>query len=153
MSLRRPKRVAAFSYRGPWRYLLTFCTGGRRRLFIEDTIVASAMRQFLRVANDGQFAILAYCVMPDHVHLVVAGLGDDSDLRRFVKMAKQRVAHALRVDYQLRNVWQEGYHDWVVRSDQAIEDVIRYVLDNPVRAGLVARWDEYPFSGMMFPLV
>ena len=91
--------------------------------------------------------------MPDHVHLVVEGLTDNADLRQFVKVAKQRVAYSLREDHAVRDVWQEGYHDWVLRAEQKTEDMIRYVLNNPIRAGLVEKPEDYPFSGCAFPLV
>jgi len=90
--------------------------------------------------------------MPDHVHLVVEGLTDAADMRRFVKIAKQRVVYSLREEHAVRDVWQEGYHDWVLRAEQRTEDVIRYVLENPVRARLVERPEDYPFSGSAFPL-
>jgi putative transposase len=113
----------------------------------------SVIEQFQLASHDEHFAILAHCVMPDHAHLVTEGIADDSDFKYFEKMAKQRSAYKLWKGYQFQNVWQEGFHDWVIRPDQDIMDVIRYVLDNPVRAGLVDRWDQYPFSGTLFPLV
>ena len=90
--------------------------------------------------------------MPDHVHLLLEGVTEDADLRRSVKMAKQRSAHVLRAELGLTRVWQEGYHDWVLRSEQQTEDVIRYLLDNPVGAGLVKEWQEYPVPGTLYPL-
>ena len=113
----------------------------------------AAIEQFALTAHDEHFAILAHCVMPDHVHLVTEGTAENSDLRSFEKMAKQRSTYILWKAFQYRNVWQEGFHDVVIRPDQDVLDVIRYVLDNPVRAGLVDRWDLYPFSGTLFPLV
>ena len=119
---------------------------------MDAVVVDCALAQFQRAAADGQFAILAYCVMPDHVHLVVEGLTDGADLRKFVRIGKQRAAYALWRGHKLSKVWQEGYHDWVLRPDQSVTEKIRYVLDNPVRARLVSRWDEYPFSGCVYPL-
>ena len=148
----RPQRVKGFSYRGLHRYLLTFCTQDRRQVFVDAAVVETARMQFQRAADNERFAILAYCLMPDHVHLVVEGLADESDLRRFVQIGKQRSAHAMWRNHELSKVWQEGYHDWVLRPDQSVTEKIRYVLDNPVRAGLVSRWDEYSFSGCIYPL-
>ena len=91
--------------------------------------------------------------MPDHLHLVVEGCSDESDLRRFVKIGKQRVVYSLREIYGVRCVWQEGFHDWVLRSEQSSEGVIRYVLDNPVRAGLVEKPEDYRFSWSKYCLV
>ena len=153
MPLRRPKRLEGFSYVGPHQYLLTFCTENRQQLFVESDLVGCAVEQFDRTAGEERFAILADCIMPDHVHLVVEGKADDSDLREFMKMAKQRSAYELWKVHRRRDVWQEGFQDWVIRPDQSIMDVIFYVVNNPVRAGLVDRWDEYPFSRTLYPLV
>ena len=68
-----------------------------------------------------------------------------------MKIAKQRVTYSLREEHGLREVLQEGYHDWVLRAEQRTEDVIRYVLENPVRARLVEKPEDYPFSGSAFP--
>jgi len=91
--------------------------------------------------------------MPDHVHLVVEGCGDNSDLLRFVKIAKQRVVYSLREEHAVRHVWQEGFHDWVLRPHQSTEDAVRYVLNNPIRAGLVEKPEDYPFGWSKYSLV
>ena len=44
-------------------------------------------------------------------------------------------------------LWQVGYHDRILRNDEATLMVVRYILQNPVRAGLVARFSDYPYSG------
>jgi len=88
--------------------------------------------------------------MPDHLHLVLEGIAPTSDLRRFVRIAKQRVAYAFRRTRGIPLTWQEGYYDRVLRSDEATDTVVRYVLDNPVRGGLVTQAEDYAFSGAMF---
>src|SRR4051812_6370604 len=148
----RPQRVKGFSYLGLHRYLITICTRDKLERFAAAPVVDAAQEQFRRTADDERFDILAYCFMPDHVHLVVEGTSDGSDLRRLVGVAKQRAAYALWSGHKLSKLWQGGYHDWVIRPDQSITAVIRYVLDNPVRAGLVRVWDEYPFSGCKYLL-
>ena len=84
--------------------------------------------------------------MPDHAHLLVEGLSESSDLRRFAKLAKQRSGgvFARRSDELL---WQEGFYDRVLRESDDIEGVARYIIGNPVRAGLVASPAEYPHIG------
>ena len=88
--------------------------------------------------------------MPDHVHLVIEGTHEGSDLCRFVKIAKQRVAYVFRTERRISSTWQEGYYERVLRSDEATDVVIRYVLENPVRALIVARAEEYLHSGALF---
>lgn len=84
--------------------------------------------------------------MPDHAHLLVEGLDDSSDLRRLAKLMKQHsgAAHAMRTGQRL---WQEGYYDRVLRQEEDAKYVARYILDNPVRAGLAKSPGEYPYLG------
>ena len=84
--------------------------------------------------------------MPDHAHFLVEGESDQADFRRFVRHAKQHsgAAYALRYGQPL---WQEGYYDRVLRRDTDARGVARYILWNPVRAGLCATPAEYPHLG------
>jgi len=153
VTLRRPRRIEGFLYRGQYRYLLTFCTANRIRHFERADLVATARSRIQQTSVEENFSVVAYCFMPDHLHLVVEGLSDDADLQRFVKIGKQRAVYSLRENHLVCNVWQEGFHDWVLRPEQTTENVIRYVLNNPVRAGLVERPEDYPFSWSKYPLV
>jgi putative transposase len=142
----RPKRLPHVSYVGKARYFLTFCVRDRRAAFEEAELAGSAMTQFLRTATEEWFAILAYCIMPDHAHLLVEGLADDSDLRHFAKLAKQRsgAVHKRKTGQRL---WQEGYFERILRDDDSGRDLARYIVNNPVRKGLVASSSDYAHSG------
>ena len=142
----RPPRVPGFHYLGPYRYFLTFCTSERRETFRDAAVAHLVLTQFRRTARASAFAILAYCLMPDHVHLLVEGTAADADLRRFVKRAKQGTGQA----YMHRAgepLWQEGYYDRVLRPTDDAKAVARYIIGNPVRAGLVRVPSEYPHLG------
>lgn len=84
--------------------------------------------------------------MPDHLHLLVEGLRHDSDLRRLVKLAKQRSGVVYASDHYT-GLWQEGYYERVLRQTDDAMSVARYILENPVRAGLVRNAQDYPFLG------
>jgi REP element-mobilizing transposase RayT len=86
--------------------------------------------------------------MPDHLHLLIEGTSEDSDLLAFVHVMKQRTAYEYRRS-RGATLWQKGYYEHVVRDDEATLDIARYVLANPVRAGLVAEPRDYPFSGSL----
>ena len=83
--------------------------------------------------------------MPDHLHLIVRGLDSDADLRWFVRGFKQASGYRVGRLHNAR-LWQEGYFDHVPRHDKAVERQVRYVLENPVRAGLVDRLEAWPFG-------
>ena len=142
----RPVRIRGFDYLGPYRYFLTFCTYARRDTFRDADIAPGVATQLRLTARELGFAILAYCLMPDHVHLLVEGTTDDADLRRFVKRLKQRTgqAYARRTASPL---WQEGYFDRVLRAEEDSLAIARYIVENPVRAGLVQVASDYPYLG------
>ena len=81
---------------------------------------------------------LAFVVMPDHVHWLVQ-LKDGERLGEVVRRLKARVSSVLGVP-----VWQRGFHDHALRKDEDVAGVARYVVANPVRAGIVRRVGEYP---------
>lgn len=142
----RPHRLGGFSYIGLVRYFLTICTCERRQTFCDDTVVAATLLQFRKVATEEKFAILAYCLMPDHVHFLVEGMTNQSDFRRFVKRAKQHSGAAYALEYR-QPLWQEGYYERILRRDEDARDVARYIVWNPVRAGLSLMPAEYPYLG------
>jgi REP element-mobilizing transposase RayT len=84
--------------------------------------------------------------MPDHVHLLVEGQADDSDCRQFISRAKQYSGFHYRTAFRQR-LWQRYGYERTLRGTEALISVARYILENPVRARLVTRIDEYPFSG------
>jgi REP element-mobilizing transposase RayT len=142
----RPRRIPGFDYRGPYRYFLTFCTFQRRPTFRDADAAAGVMAQFRLTARELAFAILAYCLMPDHAHLLVEGTTEAADLRRFVKRAKQRTGQ-VHWRQAAAPLWQEGYYDRVLRAEEDSLAVARYIIENPVRAGLVPVPSDYPHLG------
>ena len=146
MITHRPEHLKTFDYIGLHQYFLTFCTHERRQLFVDPERVAVVSTQIQRAALDLRFAVLAYCYMPDHVHLLAEGLADDSDCRQFISRAKQYSGFHYRAAFGQR-LWQRYGFERVLRGDEAAVSVARYILENPVRAGLVEDVRAYPFSG------
>ena len=142
----RPTRLHDFPYVGKYHYSLCFVTNARRRVFESQALANAAIVQIQKTCELELFLVLAYCVMPDHIHLILQGLADTSDLRHCVKLTKQRVEHVARREFDIRGLWQKGYYERVLRSRHAVEDAVRYVLENPVRARLATSIGEYPLS-------
>lgn len=82
--------------------------------------------------------------MPDHLHLVVGGTSDDSDLQKFVKLAKQFSAFHVKQRHGF-NLWEPGFFDRFIRRAEDLCNRIEYVRQNPVRARLVTKPEDYPF--------
>lgn len=84
--------------------------------------------------------------MPDHVHLFVSG-DPEFRLSDWVRLLKQALTRALPEGRPPGRVWQEGFFDHALRSDESLAQKWNYVRENPVRAGLVADAEAWPFAG------
>jgi putative transposase len=142
----RPSRLSTFDYLGLHRYFITCCVHNRRPVFIDADAVWQVRSHFLEQADVFGFAVSVYCFMSDHLHLVVEGTTEDASLRPFVARAKQTSGFEFAVQHRDR-LWQEGYHERVLRNDESTIAIIRYTIANPVRAGLVDDPRDYPFWG------
>lgn len=142
---KRP-RLKTFDYVGRYRYFLTFCTNNRHEAFVTDEAVSIVRSEILKASGQSEFAIPAYVFMPDHIHLLVTGCSDTSDLRRFASLAKQRSGFKYS-RARHRRLWQASYYDHVLRPEESTVSFMFYMLQNPVRAGLAEKWSDYPFFG------
>jgi REP-associated tyrosine transposase len=86
---RKPRRLAHDAYKGERLYFVTLLTESRRPVFSDPEVVSQCAAQFMRAAQATKFKIVAYCYMPDHLHILVRGMSGASDLIAFVKRAKQ----------------------------------------------------------------
>ena len=85
--------------------------------------------------------------MPDHIHLFAAFSPASPDLSFWVKGLKAVVARHLKTQDLNPPYWQERFFDHVLRSEESYAQKWVYVRDNPVRAGLVANWADWPYQG------
>ncbi|MDQ3168655.1 MAG: transposase [Acidobacteriota bacterium] len=115
-------------------------------MFVARDPVAQVSAQFLRAAVEQRFEILTYCFMPDHVHLLVEAMDDASDGKAFIARSKQYSGLHFKTRTGCR-LWQRDAFERVLRDTEGSLAVSRYILANPVRAGLVTAPFDYPFSG------
>lgn len=119
-------------------YLITSVTEQRTPIFL-DFNKARQLTLTLRGASlNGHAETLAFVIMHDHLHWLMQ-LGPQKDLSRVVGAIKSISARKIG---GLR--WQGGFHDRAVRKDEDLRALARYVILNPVRAGLTARVGDYP---------
>jgi putative transposase len=128
-------------------YLLTACTAHKRRAFA-DTSCAHAVAETLEaVAGRNGYAVLLYCVMADHVHVIVAAHEGGASLSKLVRTWKTWCTRRLRELGVQGPVWQAEFFDHRIRSEDSLGQKCEYVVHNPVRAGLVKRPEEWPHVG------
>jgi REP element-mobilizing transposase RayT len=138
----RPPRLACVFPNAPL-YFVTFATRDRRHLSSLEQAQKAVVQYATRALAEYSIAVGRYVVMPDHLHLFVRG-GDDFILPRWVAGLKRAISAALGAGHQL---WQPGFFDHVLRSDESYGQKWLYVRDNPVRAGLVSESSAWPYQG------
>ena len=126
-------------------YFVTTVVMNRAPLFHDWQVAVAACRQIHDPATWGDAEALCWVLMPDHWHGLVR-LGDRDTLSTTVNRLKACVTKAVRaVKREIAPVWSRAYHDHALRNDEALLDVARYIVLNPVRAGIVRRVGDYPF--------
>ena len=146
---RKQNRLDRELYRSPAAYSVTVTAWQRQQVFTNAAEVHRYRRMLEDAAKQTGFALLAYCFMPDHLHLVVEG-SEKSDLALLLKSFKQ----ASSFDYKRRSgqpLWQRSYYDHILRGPEELRPAIEYVLNNPVQAGLAEDVGTYPYSGGEVP--
>lgn len=83
--------------------------------------------------------------MPEHVHVLLEAERDDASLTDFVRRWKQATGYEFRRQ-RGEALWQPGFFDRVLRDQESSAVVARYILENPLRAGLGERIGDYPFA-------
>jgi putative transposase len=143
---KRPPRAGSFPYLGLYRYLITAVTRNRLPSFCDEDFCTGVAAQIQPFFASRDFSVTAYCLMPDHVHLLLEGTTDAADLREAVRVWKQVVGYAWKQRANT-HLWQIGFHDHILRERDDTRAVVRYLLNNPVRAGLVRDAAHYRWSG------
>ena len=143
---RKRIRLAASSYVGRSWYFLTLCAQGREARFNQPVLAQRLVELMHESAEAEGFQIVAFCFMPDHVHLLAGGRGADSDLQAFVKGFKQRSGFWFKREFG-KHLWQRYFYDHILRTGDHWEAVAWYIWMNPVRKGLCEESKDWPFSG------
>ncbi len=93
-----------------------------------------------------RLSLHAYCVMPDHMHVVCSMDSRDSGFQPFIATLKSEISRQAHRLGHAHFAWQRSYWDRHAREEENVRAMIQYVLDNPVREGLCQRWEDWPWS-------
>ena len=136
---------------GPGRYesgthFVTMTTRDRMRRFENAELSEATIRVLLDLREKHGFQLFSYCLMPDHFHALMRV--DDSDLDlssicgRFKSLSTREFWR-----FDDKKLWHRGFYESIVEGDDALYDTVRYIRQNPVKAGLVDRWDKWQYYG------
>ncbi len=119
-------------------YSLTFVTQNRDCIFDDLFAARQAILNLHAEAVDKRVKTLAFVVMPDHMHWLMQ-LKPGADLSTSVRIYRSKVSLGVGA-----KIWQKGFHDRALRRDEDLANAARYIIANPVRAGIVDRVGDYP---------
>ncbi|MCS4251365.1 REP-associated tyrosine transposase [Pseudomonas sp. BIGb0164] len=123
-------------------YLITAVVHHRQRLFTDLFLGRLLVAEFRRVHEQGLVDSLAWVIMPDHIHWLFEL--KQKTLADVVRRIKSRSTLTInRRRHSKERVWQPGYYDRAVREEDDIRTMARYIVANPLRAGLAERVGEY----------
>ena len=144
-------------------FFVTVCTHRRKRLLASQSVHDAFISFCVGAYSDYNIAVGRYVIMPDHIHLFVSG-SDNFVLGPWIGGLKQQLQKAImgrsaqtlrpasptgrRLQSAIRSpIWQRGFFDHVLRSEESYGEKWNYVRDNPVRAGFVTNADDWPYAG------
>jgi putative transposase len=129
-------------------YFVTICTWNKTAYFKNPTIVQYIEKEIdyrCRVAQE--VTVFAYCIMPDHLHLLLKlNEGYGKSLANWIAAFKRYNARILSLMHGIKPLWQKNYYEHIVRKDESLKTIAEYIAGNPARKMIVNEWADYPFS-------
>ncbi|RME04647.1 MAG: hypothetical protein D6805_02280 [Planctomycetota bacterium] len=135
------------------------CIEESPRWLMENSIASIVAEEIHRLEKK-RYELIAYCIMPNHVHLLVNTAGfpfapshqgktASYPLTDTLRLIKGRTARRCnQILGRQGKFWQPESYDHVIRNENEQEKTLAYILHNPVKAGLVDDWERWPFSYM-----
>ncbi len=93
-----------------------------------------------------KYRLFGYCLMPDHLHVLLSPMGSGTPLGKWLLAFKNYTSRKFANAGGTPPLWQRSAYDHVCRNDETPETVLAYIINNPVRAGLVQSWHDWPLS-------
>jgi len=130
-------------------YFVTTCVAGRRPILARLEILAILQEEWTGWRERHGWVVGRYVVMPDHVHFFASPIPpEDTSLNHVVGKWKEWTAkRILKTTGGTAPLWQPEFFDHLLRSEESLAEKWVYVRENPVRAGLVPRAEDWPYAG------
>ena len=136
-------------YSAPYHhYSVTLCSKNRAKIFNQLRVNQITIHEVYQLEYDRAIKLIAYTLMPDHLHLLFQLQAIDS-LSGVVRSLKGRVAAKLRA-INVHQVWQRGFYDTCLIDERDLKTQARYIVANPLRAKLVNNIGQYPYWNCIY---
>ena len=106
--------------------------------------ITEISKDTLHYPDGRDYKLICYCIMPNHIHLVFDLLPGNKGISKIMQSIKRTSARKSNILLGREGkFWQDESYDRWIRDDSELYNIIKYVLMNPVNAGLVNNWNEY----------
>jgi len=106
--------------------------------------IADCCKETIHYPDGKDYKLICYCIMPNHVHLVFELLKSGKTVSKIMQSIKRISAYRSNIHLKRSGTfWQDESYDRLIRDDKELYFIIKYVLNNPVKAGLAIKWDEW----------
>jgi REP element-mobilizing transposase RayT len=119
---------------------------GHGAMHLADPRIADTVERALLHFDGERYRLHAWVIMPNHVHVVATPLGDWTLARIMHSWKSFAAKEANRILGQSGAFWAREYHDRLIRDDVHFANTVSYVANNPVKAGLCKRAEDWRFS-------
>ena len=92
------------------------------------------------------FLLYAYCLMPDHLHVLVSPGSSETHVSQWLQRFKSYTTRVWQEQSGCAELWQRSARDRVVRDREPLHELAAYIVNNPLRKGLVDNWSAWPYS-------
>ena len=148
----RKIHLDSFCYKIPgWVYFLTIVSNFKTPYFVKAGFNTEIVECFKREKEELGCKVYAYCLMPDHLHLLCGTTCQDISVLDFADQFKGK---STRIGWKYGvkgSLWQRRNYDHILRKEESLREVAEYILNNPVRCGLAGQWDKYAFCDYLDP--
>jgi putative transposase len=135
-------------------YFVTTCTFRRRAILASKEVAGILIDEWQSAQDRHGWTIGRYVIMPDHVHFFCSAELDAKSLPVFMQAWKQWTSKRMARELSFSgNLWQEQFFDHVLRSTESYSQKWDYVRENPIRAGLVTKIEDWPWQGEIESLI
>jgi putative transposase len=127
-------------------YFVTTKASQNRALFRVTEVAETVVQTLEHYRQRGEYLLHEYVLMPDHLHVMITPSSTNSleKAMQFIKGGNSYRLNHQRV--QKINLWNAGFHDWTIRDGTDWDAKAEYIRLNPVKAGLVERPEDWPYS-------
>jgi REP element-mobilizing transposase RayT len=114
---------------------------------LTDPAIAKINQQVIHQYDGKDYTLVCYCIMPNHIHLVFTLLEENRGISKIMKSIKGVSAREYNKHMGKSGiVWQDESYDHIVRNEKELFNIIRYVINNPVKANFVTTWQNWEWT-------